>query len=174
VITTRRPAKVWSGEPAASMAASTRSSAARRPTPLRPEASAPLSGSTTDAPRARSVATLCWVAALSHMPLSIAGASTSGARVDSTMAESTSSASPCASRASVLAEAGATTTTSTSCARSTCSISCPCSDHRSVRTARCVSASKVRGVTKRWALSVSATCTVWPACVSERTSSMAL
>ena len=41
---------------------------ARRPTPVRPDASAPTSGSTMQCPKPRSVSTLRWVAGWVHMP----------------------------------------------------------------------------------------------------------
>ncbi len=81
---------------------------ASRPTPHSPrEASRPLSGATIVAPRVRSSSRFACVAACSYMWLFIAGASTSGALQASAALVSRLSASPPASFAIVLAEAGA-------------------------------------------------------------------
>ncbi len=69
---------------ACSQAASRRAGSARRPTPSSPlEASRPTPGSTTVAPRSRSVLRLACVAGCSYMRLFIAGAITSGQRAAS-------------------------------------------------------------------------------------------
>ena len=95
---------------AASMAASRSGGSGSRPIPHSPgEPSAPVPGSSTSAPRPRSVARLACVAACSYIASFIAGASTSGRRQASAAAHSRLSAWPAASLASVLAEAGAMT-----------------------------------------------------------------
>ena len=84
VTSTRRPSS-GRGVPvpaASSTAASSSAGSARRPTPHSPrEASAPVPGSTTWTPRARSVSRLACVAGCSYMRLFIAGASTTGLAV---------------------------------------------------------------------------------------------
>jgi hypothetical protein len=87
---------------------SSRSGSARRPTPCSPsEARRPMPGSTMCTPRARSTSMLDCVAACSYMWLFIAGATTTGQVAASAQLVSRLSASPPASFASVLAEAGA-------------------------------------------------------------------
>ena len=67
-----------------------------RPLPVSAPVSRPSAGSTTTAPRARSVATLAWVAGCSHISVCIAGANTTGQRAVSRVLVSRSSARPCA------------------------------------------------------------------------------
>ncbi len=86
---------------------------ASRPTPSSPfEASRPVPGSTTIAPRARSVARFACVAGCSYMRLFIAGATTSGQSAASAQLVSRLSAIPAASFAIVFADAGAIRNTS--------------------------------------------------------------
>ena len=87
----------------------------------------------TCTPRARSVATLAWVAGCSHISVCMAGAMTTGQRAVSSVLVSRSSARPCAARASRSAVAGATTTRSACWPRRTCGTSWT-SVHTSVAT----------------------------------------
>src|SRR5439155_811230 len=108
-----------------------------RPLPLSPEASAPVSGSSTVTPRRRKVATLAVTAACSHMPPSMAGTMSTGARAASKSVVRKSSAMPCAAFASTFAVAGATMTAWARSARATCSTaSALCGSKRFESTAR--------------------------------------
>jgi hypothetical protein len=91
-----------------------------RPAPVSDPVSRPHAGSSTTAPRRRSVATLSTVAGCSHISVCIAGANSTGQRAVSSVAVSRSSARPWAARASTSAVAGATTT------RSACLPICTC------------------------------------------------
>ena len=87
------------------------------------------------------------VAGCSHICASIAGATTIGAVVASAVSASMSSASPNASRAIVVALAGAISSASAARASATCSsASADCGSYMSVNTGRCVSARNVSGV----------------------------
>src|SRR5207237_228697 len=108
----RHPPRPRDAACAPSISAAMRSSDASRPGPLAPEASGPLSGSTTRMPRRRSAETFSCVAAFRHMCVSIAGTTITGADVARTVVDTRSSESPCARRAIACAVAGATTTTS--------------------------------------------------------------
>ena len=109
------------------------------------------------------------------MPASMAGATTTGARLAQAMAVTGLLAIPIASSASTLAVAGATTTASAASASSMCAICCSASRSRtSLTTGRCVRLAKVRGVTKAAAERVSATSTVAPRSMRRRTRSTAL
>ena len=122
------------------------------------------------------------------MPWSMAGQTTSGARLASTMVVSASGASPCTSRAMRCAVAGASTIASTASARSMCPTlprtrdaaargsvnSRACPSHSEVTTGLPDSASKVSGVTKRSAAGVITTTTAASRRLSQRTSSQAL
>ena len=105
------------------MAVRMSSRSARRPFPSVPQASAPVPGSTTLNPLARSLAMFSCVMLFSHMFTFMAGARMMGALVASTEQVSMSSAMPAASLAMTLAVAGAMTTTSARSARAMCSIS---------------------------------------------------
>ena len=83
-----------------------------RPGPVSAPVSRPDAGSSTSAPRPRSVATLSWVAGCCHISVCMAGANSTGQRAVSRVAVSRSSARPAAARASRSAVAGATTTRS--------------------------------------------------------------
>ena len=82
---------------------------ARRPSPASPPASRPVSGPTTWTPRRRSVARLSCTAGCSHISVCMAGATSTGARVASSVAVSRSSEIPAAYLPSSFAVAGATT-----------------------------------------------------------------
>src|SRR5690348_12948559 len=84
-----------------------------RPTPHSPrDASEPVPGSITWKPRERRVSRFAWVAGFSYIALFIAGATTTGQVAARAADVSRLSASPCASLAIVLADAGAITYTS--------------------------------------------------------------
>ena len=121
-----------------------------RPEPVMPEARRPTAGPATVMPRDLSVATLCCVAGLSYMWPSMAGQTTTGARVASTVVVRASSASPWAMRAMVLAVAGATTTRSARSAMATWSIrSSVLGSNMSVTIGRWVMLPKASGDAKR-------------------------
>ena len=105
------------------MAATISAGSAMRPAPLSPQARKPLLGPTTCTPRCRRVAMFCRVAAASHMPTFMAGATSMGARVARAVVESISSANPQASLARMLAVAGAMANSSARLARAICSTS---------------------------------------------------
>jgi hypothetical protein len=193
VTTTRRPTRSGSGAGAAgSVSASIASSSAlgsgSRPAPCSPlDASRPLSGSSTVAPRERSSATLACVAGCSHMWLFIAGATSSGHVAASAALVRRLSARPAASLAIVFADAGATTRMSAlrtssrwfsgSCSGGAWPGKAPRAGSRSnssMRTGAPVSAANDAGPTKRWLAGVWIARTVCPAAVARRTSSSAL
>ena len=128
----------------ASMRAKISSGSAMRPTPSSPSASSPSAGPTSSTPRARSVATFSCVAGWSHMRVFIAGATSTGPACARTASVSTSSARPCAMRASVFAVSGATTSRSQ---RPRCGYGSSLGDLRA-------SAVKVSGATNRSAAAV--------------------
>ena len=137
--------------------------------PLSPEASAPESGSSTVTPRARSVATLATTAGCSHMPPSIAGTMSTGARAASRSVVRKSSAIPWAAFAMTLAVAGATTTAWQRSASATCSTASGlCGSKRLVRTGRPDSVLNVNGPTNSRACSDRQTVTPAPSRPSSR------
>ncbi len=157
----------------------TRSSGSgRRPSPTSPDASSPWAGGTTSTPSARSRPTLRWVAGWAHMSWSMAGATRTGHRAESTMAVSIESQKPPASRASVWAVAGAITTASAHRPRSTCRVQAvwasPASGNSSDSTSRPASVAIVSGGMKRAAAAVITGCTSAPALTSRRVRSAAL
>ena len=77
-------------------AATMRSGSASRPSPTSPPARRPASGSSTCTPRRRSVARFSCTAACSHISVCIAGHTSTGARVASSVAVSRSSEMPAA------------------------------------------------------------------------------
>jgi hypothetical protein len=113
VTTTRRPDRS-SGLPARrsrpSAAAKISGGSGSRPLPVSLPVSRPTAGSSTIAPRDRSVATFARVAGCSHISVCIAGAYRVGQRAVSSVFVRRSSARPFAARASRSAVAGATTT----------------------------------------------------------------
>ena len=113
-----------------------------------------------------------WVAGCFHMFTFMAGASSTGARVASATVVTRSSASPCASGASVWAVAGATTKASAQSARAMWSIS-PSSEGSKtcVRTGAPVRLWSTSGVTKWSASGVAMQRTACPARRRARTSS---
>ena len=135
-----------------------------RPRPTSPSASSPASGPISSTPRARRVAAFACVASCSHMRVFIAGATSTGPRCASAASVRTSSASPCASFASVCAVSGAITSRS---ARARCGYGSTLGDLRA-------SAKKVSARTKRSEPRVGSGSTSWPALTSSRTSSQAL
>ena len=146
-----------------------------RPEPVMPEARRPTAGPATVMPRDLSVSTLCCVAGLSYMWPSMAGQTTTGARVASTVVVRASSASPWAMRAMVLAVAGATTTRSARSAMATWSIlSSVLGSNMSVTTGRWVMLPKARGDANLVAASVMTTSTIAPCWVSLLARSTAL
>ncbi len=170
------------------MAASSSGGSGRRPTPHSPgEPSAPVPGSSTSTPRARSVSRFARVAACSYIASFMAGATISGRRHASAAAVSRLSAWPAASLAIVLAEAGAITYRS---ARSTSARwdSGACSgagspgkaprsasaSHSVISTGAPVMAANEAVPTKRVDASVWMTRTECPALVARRVSSSAL
>ena len=110
-VTSTRSPSIDRGAPLGTTAstAPSRSAGSRsRPTPHSPlEPSAPTSGSSTVTPRARRVARLARVAGCSYMALFIAGATSTGQVAASAALVNRLSASPAASLAIVLADAGA-------------------------------------------------------------------
>ena len=112
---------------------------------------------------------------VAHMRWFIAGAIAIGAVVARHSVLTRSSASPCASFASVLAVAGAITTCSAQRASSMCPIAASAASSQSVlRTVRPETAWKLGAPTKCSASAVIATCTSAPASRRRRTSSTAL
>jgi hypothetical protein len=134
-----------------------------------PSASAPISGPTIATPRARSRSRLAWVSGRAYISSFIAGATRTGAVRARSSEVRTSSARPCAMRATRCAVAGATMMRWASCGRRTWASARPGS-HREVRTGRPVSASNVAGPTNSAALRVSTTSTEAPASVRRRAS----
>ena len=105
------------------------------PCPIRPEASLPLAGPAIKTPLVISVVTFAWVAALSNMLASIAGAIIIGALVARIVVVRTSSEMPLAILAIVLAVVGATIMISAVSASATWFIESSDSDeYRSVNT----------------------------------------
>ena len=146
-----------------------------RPRPLSPEASAPVSGSITETPRPRSVATLAATAGCCHMPPSMAGTIRTGQRAARSSVDRKSSAMPCAAFASTFAVAGATTMAAARSASATCSTASGlCGSKRSVSTGCADSVRNVSGPTKCRACSDRHTVTPAPSDVSSRRSSTAL
>ena len=121
-INTRSPFMLWRTRSSSSVASTIAPTSASRPGPASPEASGPESGPTKRNPRARSVRTVLCVAAFRHISTSIAGATSTGARVARTSAVSASGAPPCTKRDIRSAVAGAITIASAASARSMCSI----------------------------------------------------
>ena len=120
VTSTRTPAKSPVATSTFAAAATMASGAARRPSPASPPARRPLSGPTTWTPRRRRVAMLSCTAGCSHISVCMAGATSTGARVASSVAVSRSSEIPAAYLPSSFAVAGATTTRSAVCPRRVC------------------------------------------------------
>ena len=110
---------------------------------------------------ARSVSTFATVAGCRHISVCIAGATTTGADVASSVVPSRSSARPAAIEASVLAVAGATITRSALRPRATWRTSATSSCTEVVTGLRLI-ASHVVSPTKRSASAVGTTCTSWP------------
>ena len=176
------------GASASSTAASSSGGSGSRPVPDSPiEASEPVPGSSTRAPRSRSCARFACVAGCSYIAEFIAGASTSGLRQASAALVSRLSARPCASLASVFADAGAIRNTSARSTSSRCDIGA-CSgagspgkaprigsgSHSVMRTGAPVMPAKDAVPTKRVDASVWITRTAWPAFMASRTNSSAL
>ena len=127
------------------------------------------------APRSRRVSRFCWVAGLSNMLPSMAGATISGAAVARTVAVSMSSASPWTILAMTLAVAGAMMTASARLASITCStLVSESASKRSRTTLLWVRLLKVSGVTNSMAERVMMTSTSAPAWVSLLARSAAL
>ncbi len=165
VTRTRRPRSDPSaGASSASARETISTGSAMRPIPTSPSASSPLTGPTTCTPRSCSVRRLACVAACSHMPVFIAGATSVGPRCASAASVRRSSASPCARRARVWAVSGATTSRSARCRWGYGSVGCS-------RRAR---AKSVSAVTKRSAPRVGSGKTSCPSRTSRRTTSHAL
>src|SRR5215217_7570379 len=188
VTSTRSPSSARLRRSARSISASSSGGSGRRPTPASPsEASGPVPGSSTIAPRSRSRARLAWVAGCSYIAAFIAGATIRGRRDASAAAVSRLSAWPPASLAIVFALAGAIAYTS---ARSTSSRwpigACAgtgspgkaprsgSSSHSVVSTGAPVMPANDAAPTKRAAFGVWTTRTAWPALIASRVSSSAL
>ena len=125
-------------------------------------------------PSAAIRSTLRCVGGFSHIVLSIAGATSTGAGLASTVAATTSSAAPRARRAMVLADAGATTTRSWAVASSTCCTPACSGSNRSVTTRSAVIAWKVSGWMNLRAPADITTRTRMPSCTSSLTRAAAL
>ena len=178
----------WPPDSTSSITPRISAGSASLPTPHSPfDASRPVPGSTTRAPRERSSSRFAWVAGCSYMRLFIAGATTSGATFASAALVSRLSASPVASFASVLAEAGATTNTSARATSSRWEIGlwsdagspgnaprAGSASNSSTSTGAPVTPSNVARPTKFRLAGVWMTRTEWPAPVASRTSSTAL
>ena len=179
--TTRLPAKsCWAIAAAHSGAVMRRSTnsaissgSGRRPGPESRPVRRPEAGSLTTMPWRRRVATLSTVAALCHIPVCIAGASSTGADVARIVVVRRSSAWPLAIRAMRSAVAGATTTMSARSAKRTCS-TLATSSNTSVWTGCPLSASHVGRPTNSRAALVGTTWTSWPASERSRKSRHAL
>ena len=154
-------------------AAAIRSGSARRPAPTSPPARRPDSGSTTCTPRRRSVARFSWTAGCSHISVCIAGHTSTGARVASSVAVSRSSEMPAAYLPSSFAVAGATTTRSALWPSRVCGIGSGPSNSE-VRAGSDASAENVSAPTNRCASSVRTGATCTPASTSRRHTSTAL
>ena len=122
-VTSRRTPSRSRSVSAARTASKSTAGSGSRPRPVSPQASRPLSGSSTVKPKPRSVSRLRWVTGLSYMPVFIAGATILGQRAASTVVVSMSSATPAANLAITLAVAGAISMTSAFFASATCSTS---------------------------------------------------
>src|SRR5215213_9234040 len=144
-----------------------------RPGPASGPVNRPVSGRTTTAPRLRSVSTLAWVAACSHISLCMAGEKTIGQCAVSSTFVSRSSARPDAARASRSAVAGATKTRSISCPILTCGTRCA-SSNTEVCTGRPDNAAQVLSPMNSSAATVGTTVTSWPAPSRRRNRSHAL
>ena len=146
-----------------------------RPGPTSPHAWSPSPGPSISTPRSSSANTFARVAPACHICRFIAGASTSGAVVARHRVVRRSSASPCASRASTLAVAGATSTMSAHRASSMCPIpASACSSSSSQCTGLEESAWNVSGVTNSRAAAVITTRTSHSRTRNRRTRSAAL
>ena len=145
--------------------ATTDSGLAMRPSPTAPDASVPYSGSTILIPRSLRVVRCPCVAGWCSIRSSIAGATITGAAVESAISPSKSSARPSASLAIAAAVAGATMKRSAFRANPTWPVKSSCHPaNASVCTGACVIAENERGWMKWWAASVITTSTRAPAC----------
>src|SRR5579884_1960113 len=126
-MTTRSPSRSSGSDPprrsTATAASKISAGSGSRPGPESAPVSRPTAGSSTIAPRRRSVATFSRVAGCSHISVCIAGANTTGQRAVSNVLVSRSSARPWAAFASRSAVAGATSTRSADWPRRTCGTS---------------------------------------------------
>ena len=159
VTSTRSPA-ISCGASARRTASNSTAGAGSRPRPVSPQASRPLSGSSTVTPKRRSVSRLRCVMGLSYIPVFIAGATSLGQRAASSVVVSISSAIPAAIFAITFAVAGATMNTSAFFASDTCStLYSKLRSNVSIATRLLTSVSKVSGVTNCAAFPVIMTCT---------------
>lgn len=149
------------------------SGSGRRPGPESRPVRRPVAGALTTRPWRRKVATLSTVAAFCHIPVCIAGASSTGADVARTVVVRRSSAWPPARRAKRSAVAGATTMASARSAKRICSTS-GTSSKTSVWTGCPLSASHVGRPTNSRAALVGTTWTSWPTSERSRASRHAL
>ena len=175
VTMSRSPARSRTVTSARCSASTMSSISGKRPLPRRPDASAPVSGSSTVTPRPRRVATLAATAGCSHMPPSIAGTIRTGARAASSSVVRKSSAIPCAALARTFAVAGATTRAWARSASATCSTASGlCGSKRLDSTARPESVRNVSGPTNSRACSERHTVTPAPRRTSSRSKYTAL
>ena len=175
VTSSRSPARSRTGASRRRSASTISSTSGNRPLPLWPEARAPVSGSSTVTPRRRNVTTLAATAGWSHMPPSIAGTMSTGARAASSRVVRKSSAMPWAALARTFAVAGATTTAWQRSARATCSTaSVLCGSKRFESTGRPDRVRNVSAPTNSRACSERQTLTVAPSRVNSRSRYTAL
>ena len=173
--TMRRPARSPCAPSACRNAPIISSVSTRRPGPTCPLASLPSTGPMKITPRRVSISMFACVAACAHICASIAGATSTGAVVASAVSATMLSAMPCASRAIVVALAGAMSSASAARASATCSsASSDCGSYMSVNTGRPVRARNVSGEMNFCAASVRITSTSASACVSLLARSAAL
>ena len=173
VTSTVRPAKSC-GVSAASTAATMSAGSAMRPDPTSPPASGPSTGPTIRTPRAASTATLSWTDGCSHISVCMAGATTTGARVASKVAESTSPERPVRRSEIRRAVAGHTTTTSALWPSAVCGIDASEESHSDVTAGADARAENVVSPTIRRAPPVSTGVTCAPSATSRRHTSTAL
>ena len=146
-----------------------------RPMPCSPDATSPWTGPTSVTLRsAASVATFRRVAGWCHMRGCIAGAASTGARVQRAIAATRSSALPCARRARKSAVAGTMATRSARSAMRTWSSPGAAGSHMSIATGSPVMPASVTGPRNRAADAVITGSTLAPALTSKRATAAAL
>ena len=173
VTSTNRPARSL-GVSTASTAATISAGSAMRPAPTSPPASGPSTGPTTVTPRSASTATFSPTDGCSHISVCMAGATTTGARVASSVAVSRSPERPERRSEISRAVAGHTTTVSARWPSEVWGMAEEGSSHSDVTAGSDARAENVVAPTIRSAPAVSTGTTWAPSSTSRRHTSTAL